>query len=234
MPRTRFGFERQRLGCGCLACFAGPAGWPIIRSRHVQETRMHPRVGPADANAPATGTNRRICVMLKARPNPPLGRGVGVGATELPAGGACAPSWVPRSSARYASASCTGTSATGRPDGSPWTPPPSDVGPPGGHEMARGRTAPLGAPRPVSVERLPPAVVQLRIDDPHVLACLGNLPSGDEAVLDLKQFLARAEQADSHDWNSCDADAHLRPFWAGLWTRHVREGRPVDGSPDCR
>ena len=51
--------------------------------------------------------------------------------------------------------------------------------------------------------------MQLRIDDPGALDCLGNLPSSDDAVLEFEQFLARAGEVDRHDPNSCNAGARF-------------------------
>ena len=50
-----------------------------------------------------------------------------------------------------------------------------------------------------SVERLPAAIMQLRIRKPNTLARPGNLPTGDNAVLEFEQFLACRRELKRHN-----------------------------------
>jgi hypothetical protein len=38
----------------------------------------------------------------------------------------------------------------------------------------------------------------LRVNDPGIVACLRNLPAGDDATLEVKQFIACAGEMESH------------------------------------
>jgi hypothetical protein len=49
------------------------------------------------------------------------------------------------------------------------------------------------------VERLPAAIMQLRVREPNTLASLGNLPTGDNAVLEFEQFLACRRELKRHN-----------------------------------
>ena len=59
------------------------------------------------------------------------------------------------------------------------------------------------------VETLPAAVMQLRVHEPNALASLGNLPTGDNAVLEFEQFLAGRRELKRH--NPTLAVARLGP-----------------------
>jgi len=59
------------------------------------------------------------------------------------------------------------------------------------------------------VESLPAAVMQLRVHEPNTLASLGNLPTGDNAVLEFEQFLAGRRELKRH--NPTLAVARLGP-----------------------
>ena len=50
-----------------------------------------------------------------------------------------------------------------------------------------------------SVERLPAAIMQLRVRKPNTLARLGNLPTGDNAVLEFEQILACRSELKRHN-----------------------------------
>ena len=49
------------------------------------------------------------------------------------------------------------------------------------------------------VERLPAAIMQLRVHEPNTLVSLGKLPSGDNAVLEFDQFLAGRRELKRHN-----------------------------------
>jgi hypothetical protein len=49
------------------------------------------------------------------------------------------------------------------------------------------------------VERLPAAIMQLRVHEPNTLARLGNLPTGNNAVLEFEQFLAGRRELKRHN-----------------------------------
>ena len=59
------------------------------------------------------------------------------------------------------------------------------------------------------VERLPAAIMQLRVHEPNTLASLGNLPTGDNAGLEVEQFPACRREPKRHNLTLAAARSSL-------------------------
>ena len=70
-----------------------------------------------------------------------------------------------------------------------------------------------------AVQRLPAADMQLRVSDPTTVSRLGDLPAGDDAVLEFEQFLACVGEVDRHNPNCCTGPPGTEGCQIRLWTR---------------